>query len=107
MAIDAEGTAINEFADATEGVRVSGQHLPSQWSGFAVPAVHPDTGQHADYEHLRQERKTRTAVVFSRLKLLNHHLNIRQVNTVTHPKCLSGTEETHILLLVLSEEGMC
>lgn len=30
-----------------------------------------------------------------------------QINTVTHPKCFSGTEEPHILPLVQSEEGMC
>lgn len=26
---------------------------------------------------------------------------------MTHPKCLSGTEEAHVILLVQSEEGMC
>lgn len=57
--IDAEGTAIDELADATEGVRISGQHLPSQRTSPAVTAVYPDTGQHGDYQHLRrQERKS-------------------------------------------------
>lgn len=74
VAVDTEGAAIDEFADAAKGVRIPGEHLPSQWASFAVTAVHPDTSQHADYQH---------------------------------PKCLSGAEESHILLLVLSKEGMC
>lgn len=72
--VDAEGAAVDEFADTAEGVRISGQHLPSQRTGPAVTAVHPDAGQHGDYQH---------------------------------PKCLPGTKETHVLPLILSEEGMC
>lgn len=53
--VDAEGAAVYEFADAAKGVRIPGQHLPSQRPGPAVTAVHPDAGQHTDYQHLRGE----------------------------------------------------
>lgn len=49
--VDAEGAAVDEFADTSKGVGISGQHLPSQWPGPAVTAVHPDTGQHGDDQH--------------------------------------------------------
>lgn len=52
--VDAEGTAIDEFADTAKGVGISGKHLSSQWPGPPVTAVHPDTGQHSDYQHLRR-----------------------------------------------------
>lgn len=56
--VDAEGTAVDELADAAERVRISGQHLPSQRPSPAVAAVHSDAGQHADNQHLRkQDRK--------------------------------------------------
>ncbi len=58
VAIDAEGAAVDEFADTAEGVGVSGQNLPSQRPGPAVAAVHPDTGQHSDYQHLRGSERT-------------------------------------------------
>lgn len=51
--VDAEGTAVDEFADAAKGVRISGQHLPGQRPSPAVTAVHPDAGQHADDQHLQ------------------------------------------------------
>ena len=100
VTVDAEGAAVDEFADSAEGVGISGQHLPSQRASPAVTAVHPDAGQHGDYQHLRG--KARTADEdrdFLKAKI--YHID------VTHPKCLSGTEEAHILLLVQSEEGMC
>lgn len=57
--VDTEGAAIDEFADTAKGVRISGQHLPSQRPSPAVTAVHPDTGQHTDDQHLtRQGGKT-------------------------------------------------
>lgn len=43
VAVDTKGAAINEFADSSDGVRVSGQHLPSQWSDSTVTAIHSDT----------------------------------------------------------------
>ena len=83
--VDAKGAAIDEFANTAKGVRISGQHLPSQRPSPAVTAVHPDTGQHSDYQHLRrQERKAGQngegicfltyccrAILFSRLNILN------------------------------------
>lgn len=58
VTVDAEGAAVDEFADSAEGVGISGQHLPSQRASFAVTAVHPDAGQHGDYQHLRGQAKT-------------------------------------------------
>lgn len=56
--VDAEGAAVDEFADTAKGVGISGQHLTSQWTSPAVLAVYPDTGQHSDYQHLRgQDRR--------------------------------------------------
>lgn len=57
VAVDTEGAAVYEFANAAQGVRVSGQHLPGERPGPAVPAVHPDTGQHAHYQHLYKSRQ--------------------------------------------------
>lgn len=55
VAVDAEGTAVDQFADAAEGIRISGQHLARQWSHPSITAVYPDAGEHADYQHLRRE----------------------------------------------------
>lgn len=52
VAVDAEGATVDEFADATERVRISGQHLPSQWTNPTVTAVYPDACQHRNYQHL-------------------------------------------------------
>lgn len=57
VAIDAEGAAVDEFADATERVRISGQHLPSQWTNPAVTAVYSDARQHSNYQHLRRQNR--------------------------------------------------
>lgn len=51
VAVDAEGAAVDELADAAKGVGISGQHLPSQRASFTVTAVHPDARQHTDYQH--------------------------------------------------------
>lgn len=56
VAVDAEGTAIYQFADAAEGIRVSGQHLTCQRSHPPITAVYPDAGEHANYQHLRSEK---------------------------------------------------
>lgn len=53
VSVDAEGTAVDQLADATNGVGVPGENLPSQRPHPAVTAVHPDARQHADYQHLR------------------------------------------------------
>lgn len=55
MAVDAEGTAVDQFADAAKGIWVSGQHLACQWSHPSITAIYPDAGEHADYQHLRTE----------------------------------------------------
>lgn len=44
VSIDAESTAVDEFADTADGVGVSGQHVPSQRTHPSVTAVDPDTG---------------------------------------------------------------
>lgn len=44
VSIDAEGAAVDEFADATYGVGISGQYVPSQRPHPSVTAVDPDTG---------------------------------------------------------------
>lgn len=62
--VDAEGAAVDEFADTSKGVGISGQHLPSQRPGPAVTAVHPDTGQNADYQHLRGQDRTAEGLHF-------------------------------------------
>lgn len=63
VAVDTEGAAIDEFTDAANWVRISGQHLASQWPNSAITAVHPDAGQHTDDQHLRgQEGKTNEIV---------------------------------------------
>lgn len=49
MAVDAEGTAVDELADAAEGVRISGQHLSGERPSPAVSAVDSDAGEHAHY----------------------------------------------------------
>lgn len=55
VSIDAEGTAVDQFADTADRVGISGQHVPGQRTHSAVTAVDPDTGEHADYQHLRKQ----------------------------------------------------
>lgn len=57
VAVDAEGAAVDELADAAERVRVPCQHLPGEGPGPAVPAVHPDASQHAHDQHLGGSRR--------------------------------------------------
>lgn len=49
VAVDAEGAAVDELADAAEGVRISGQHLSGERPSPAVAAVDSDAGEHAHY----------------------------------------------------------
>lgn len=56
VAVDAEGAAVDELADAADGVRVSGQHLAGQRPHTPVTAVHSDAGEHAHYQHLEDTR---------------------------------------------------
>lgn len=44
VSVDAEGTAVDEFADPADGVGISGQHVPGQGPCPSVTAVDPDTG---------------------------------------------------------------
>lgn len=44
VSIDAEGTAVDEFADTTDGVGISGKHVARQGTHPLVTAVDPDTG---------------------------------------------------------------
>lgn len=44
MSVDAESTAVDEFADTADGVGISGQHVPRQRTHPLVTAVDPDTG---------------------------------------------------------------
>lgn len=107
VAVDAEGAAVDEFAHTAEGVRISGQHLAGQRPSPAVPAVHPDAGQHAHYQHLRGSRTgNRREWRGLEFKITCHENKELSSDPVTHPKCLSGAKETHILPLVLPEEGM-
>jgi len=59
VAVDAEGTAVDELADAADGVRVPGEDLARQGAEPAVAAVHADAGQHAQDQHLRRRRRCR------------------------------------------------
>lgn len=79
VAVDAEGAAVDEFADAAEGVGISGQHLPGQRPSPAVAAVHPDAGQHADNQHLRGRNRRigdKGRIIFPRLEIFQ--LNIKK-----------------------------
>lgn len=59
VAVDPEGAAVDELPHAAERVWVSGQNLPGQRSGPAIPAVHPDAGQNAHDQNLDETRRER------------------------------------------------